>query len=241
MATFWTSSYFQSSWHYVTHLSLCNLPGTLVKPDLAGDGLTDILKSFLETESLGIKEEPIESEVNPEPFLTNVKFLHEQYKVGLPWLRERSEMPDHYNLCFNPLKYLQRRLIKEPGILEEYQRLLNDQLSRSIIEHVTSDDRSSSSKTCVHCLPHHPVVKQNRSTTKVQIVYDRSATSHESPSLNDCLQVGPNLISKLFNDLNWFRYHPITRTEDIQTAFPIGQHNQKRQRYASISLVEGAF
>ena len=92
----------------VTHLSLCNLPGTLVQPDLAGDGLTDILKSFWETESLGIKEEPIESKMNPEPFLTKVRFLHDRYEVGLPWLRERSEVSDHYNLCFNRLKYLQR-------------------------------------------------------------------------------------------------------------------------------------
>ena len=157
--------------------------------------------------------------MNPEPFLTNVKFLHERYEVGLPWLRERSEVSDHYNLCFNQLKFLQRRLIKEPGIHEEHQHLLNDQLSHGIIEHVTSDDRSSSSKTCIHYLPHHPVVKQNRSTTKVWIVYDGSATSHERPSLNDCLQVGPNLIPKLFNVLVRFRCQPITLTADIEKAF----------------------
>ena len=110
-------------------------------------------------------------------------------------------------------------MIKEPGILEEYQLLLNDQLSLGIIEHVTSDDRSSFSKTCNHYLPHHPVVKQNRSTIKVRIVYDESATSHESPSLNDCLQVGPNLIPKLFNVLIRFRCHPVTLTVDIEKAF----------------------
>ena len=98
----------------VTHLSLCRLPDT-VAPEV--DGLTDILKSFWETESLGIKEEPVDSETSTESFLTNVRFVNERYEVGLPWLRERSEVPAHYNLCFNRLKYLQRRLIKEPDKL----------------------------------------------------------------------------------------------------------------------------
>ena len=131
----------------VTHLSLCRLPDT-VAPEV--DGLTDILKSFWETKSLGIKEEPVDSETNTEPFLTNVRFVKERYEVGLPWLRERNEVPTHYNLCFNRLKYLQRRLIKEPDILREYQRLLNDQLSHGIIEQVTDSGSSSSDKNCIH-------------------------------------------------------------------------------------------
>ena len=128
-------------------------------------------------------------------------------------------MPDHYNLCFNRLKYLRRKLIKEPDILREYQSLINDQLSRGIIEPVANEDSSMPSETCIHYMPHHPVVRQNRSTTKVRIVYDGSATSHENLSLNDCLQVGPNLIPKLFNVLIRFRCHQVALVADIEKAF----------------------
>ena len=54
----------------VTHLSVCRLP------DMVAPGLTDILKSFWETESLGIKEEPVDSETSTEPFLINVRFVN---------------------------------------------------------------------------------------------------------------------------------------------------------------------
>ena len=68
----------------IIHLALCKFPGTVRTPDTDEYGLTDILKSFWEIESMGIKEGPNDSEINPELFLTNVKFAHGHYEVGLP-------------------------------------------------------------------------------------------------------------------------------------------------------------
>ena len=62
-------------------------------------------------------------------------------------------------------------------------------------------------------------MKQNRSTTKVQIVYDGSASSHDNLWINDCLQVSPNLIPKLFNVMLRFRFHQIALVADIKRVF----------------------
>ena len=56
----------------------------------------------------------------------------------------------------------------------------------------------------VHYLPHHPVIQPEKSTTKLHIVYDASS-SIEGPSLNQCLETGPNLLSKLINILIRFQ------------------------------------
>ena len=69
-------------------------------------------------------------------------------------------------------------------------------------------------------LPHHGVLKQNRATTKLRIVFDASAKFNKSSfSLNDCLEKGPNGIPHLFDILLKFRSKPIALVADIEKAF----------------------
>ena len=106
-------------------------------------------------------------------------------------------------------------MTKGPDILREYQSLITEQL---IIKPVVNNN-ALAHDTCVHYMPHHPVVKQNKSTTKVQIVYDGSASSPDNLSLNGCLQVGPNLIPKMFNIMSRSRCHQVALVADTEKAF----------------------
>ena len=72
----------------------------------------------------------------------------------------------------------------------------------------------------MHYLPHHCVIRQDKQTTKLRIVYNGSAkTKSDTVSLNDCLKTGPNLIPKLFDILISFRWHMVAVTADIEKAF----------------------
>ena len=65
--------------------------------------------------------------------------------------------------------------------------IIQTQIEQGIVEVVKEDGVSSGT---VHYLPHHAVVRHDKDTTKVIVVYDASAKSN-GPSLNDCLHVGP--------------------------------------------------
>ena len=69
-------------------------------------------------------------------------------------------------------------------------------------------------------LSHFGVVRTDREMTKLCIVFDGSAKSgKESPSLNECLEVGGNFMPLLFDTLVCFLSQPIAITADIEKAF----------------------
>ena len=70
----------------------------------------------------------------------------------------------------------------------------------------------------VHYLPHRTVVRLDRDTTKVRVVYDASSKVF-GPSFNDCLHIGPSLNPLLFDILLRFRVHEVSLTADIEKAF----------------------
>jgi len=67
-------------------------------------------------------------------------------------------------------------------------------------------------------LPHRPVVKRE-GTTRIRPVFDASAKKKETPSLNQCLETGPNLIELVPALLHRFREKRIGVTADIAKAF----------------------
>ena len=79
-------------------------------------------------------------------------------------------------------------------VTNEYDRILQDQSSKGIIERVTKSQVMSAQPhpefSLVHNLPHHGVVRQDHTTTKLHIVYDGSARlTRDDCFFNNCLQV----------------------------------------------------
>ena len=151
--------------------------------------LDDTLQSFWRLESLGICTP--EKSVYDE-FAGSVQFKEGRYEVALPWKEDHAPLPRNYELCEKRLRGLLRRLQQEPTILQEYDTIIRDQLSKGIVQIVTNPG----TKGNVHYLPHHAVIRNDKNTTKVRVVYDASARSN-GPSLNDCLNTGPKFDQKI--------------------------------------------
>ena len=187
--------------------------------DHSQDPLVDSLRQFWETESIGTKEES-ESTGSVDCFEENVCFNGQRYEVQLPWKENHPTMSSDYELCVQRLRRLQLRLLREPELIKEYNQIIEEQLNKGIVEKIPEEEPNEKEGKNVNYLPHYAVVRRDRETTKLRIVYEGSAKAPErTHSLNDCLQTGPNLTPQLFDMLIKFRWHKIGLTADIEKGF----------------------
>ncbi|CAL1287994.1 unnamed protein product, partial [Larinioides sclopetarius] len=139
-----------------------------------------------------------------------------RYKVNLPWLDGHPPLPDNKELAQKRLKHTVKSL-KAKGRLNEYQEVFNQWENEGIIEQI-NPNKINPEGLGVHYLPPRAVIKDN-STTKVRPVFDRSAKTRNSVSINECIKKGPNLIEMIPAILNRFRWWKIGVISDIKQAF----------------------
>ena len=187
--------------------------GTVCTTGLEQD-LDEQLKKFWDLETLGIVDG--ESMVH-EKFVQQISFSGQRYSVALPWKDGCDQLPDNLQLRHQRLDGLMKRLQQSPTLLERYDTVIREQLQRGIVELVNEEDSNRTTKR-IHYLPHHAVVREDKATSKVRIVYDASARS-TGPSLNDCLHTGPNFGQHIFDILLRFRIHSVALAGDIEKAF----------------------
>ena len=148
--------------------------------------------------------------------MPHIKFDGTRYEVPLPWRDNTATLPDNYDLSLSRLKGLLRRLKHNPQLLEEYNKSFLHQIESGIVEVVEVPALIEGDK--VHYVPHHAVIRQDKQTTKLRIVYDASAKSH-GLSLTECLYIGPKFNQRIFEILLRFRLHNSGFIADVEKAF----------------------
>ena len=139
-----------------------------------------------------------------------------RYEVKLPFKPDHDTLPDNFVTSNKRLVSLVKRL-ENSEVLPRYNEVFKEYEKEKIIERVPEDEIPAEIGK-VHYLPHRPVVKEHRETTKIRAVFDASCGVN-GPSLNECLCSGPNLISKVFDVLLKFRLNRIAILADIKKAF----------------------
>jgi len=68
-------------------------------------------------------------------------------------------------------------------------------------------------------LPHHGVLKESNTSTKLRVVFDVSAKNSKGYSLNDALCIGLVLQDNLINIVLRFRFHKVALTADLRKMY----------------------
>ncbi|UYV79297.1 hypothetical protein LAZ67_17001985 [Cordylochernes scorpioides] len=113
------------------------------------------------------------------------------------------------------------------NLYEDYDDIFRGWLDDRIIEKVPAEQHDAEA----FYLPHCPVVKLSSGTTPIRPVFDASSKVYRSPSLNDCLEKGPNLIEMIPNLMLRFRNGNFGVVADIKKAFLQIEVNERDRDY----------
>ena len=200
----------QQAIHSSNFVSMHTLECASVEVESKNDVLLQELKKFWSLEDFGVKPQNVHEE-----FLESIKYEDTHYKVNLPWKPDHAELPDNYDRSKKRLLGLLKRLRNEPEVLKKYDDVIKEQLDKGIVESVPASEEEEKR---THYLPHHAVIREDKSTTKLRVVYDASARS-SGPSLNDCLYSGPSLTQNIVDIMLRFRAYKVALTGDLEKAF----------------------
>ncbi|XP_046551203.1 uncharacterized protein LOC124260924 [Haliotis rubra] len=134
------------------------------------------------------------------------------YQIGIPWKKEVHALPsDNYHMALSRLESTEKKLAKDETIAQAYDDIISQYHKKGYIRKVSSEEKTHTGKWY---LPHFPVVRLDRLTTKVRIVFDASA-KYKGISLNEVIHQGPKLQRELFDVLLRFRRNPVAVMSDI--------------------------
>ncbi|XP_055943575.1 uncharacterized protein LOC129974831 [Argiope bruennichi] len=192
--------------------------------------LSDLLYNWFQLESLGISDSPSGRSESDEKiiqrFEENLRFENGRYVTGLLWKRDPVDLKDNFHLAKRQFDRLQRELDSDGFIRNQFEEIIKFQRENNIVEDCAEGDAG-------YFMPYRSVVRKDKSTTQVRLVFNCSSSKRGDLSLNDYLEQGSNLNPSLLDVLLKFRIFEIVFCGDIEKAFlMIGVAEQDR-RYLS--------
>ena len=105
--------------------------------------------------------------------------------------------------------------MRDEKLAQAYQSMVDDYLSKGYIREVPEDEPKPPSEWF---LPHFPVVRPEKATTKVRVVFDGSAQQN-GKSLNSESLPGPKLQSDIVDVLVMFRKETVALAGDVSQMY----------------------
>ncbi|GIX67568.1 hypothetical protein CDAR_563991 [Caerostris darwini] len=139
-----------------------------------------------------------------------------RFAVKFPFRESSDELGSSRDIAIHRLHQIERRFAKNPSLFNEYHKFMEDYLKLVHMELIPENEIDVPANSSFY-LPHHPV--PNKIGDKFRAVFDGSAKSSTSVSLNDKLMVGPQLQADLTTILIRFRMHKIAMTADIEKMY----------------------
>src|SRR5277367_6614110 len=137
-----------------------------------------------------------------------------RFVVQLPFKCETIDYGNSLGVATKRQLQVERQLARQPDRRQLYREFMKEYEELGHMVQVPKIELSKPT-TDLYYIPHHSVMKECSTTTKLRVVFDGSANTNAGTSLNDNLMVGPKLHQDLHAILLRFRQHRVAFTADI--------------------------
>ncbi|XP_014672985.1 PREDICTED: uncharacterized protein LOC106813368, partial [Priapulus caudatus] len=190
--------------------------------------MTDLTK-FWSTEEMGVKltscecktsdqlkRSPIERQQFNDMWQSCEK-IGNRWMVPYPWKRDPRDLPDNKKQCMAKLASMEQRLIKDERNAKVYDQQMKEMEEKGFARKLSNEEMENY-KGPVHYISHHPVLRPEKKSTPVRIVFNASA-AFNGHRLNDYWEKGPDLLNDMFGVLLRFRQHAVAISGDISKMY----------------------
>ncbi|XP_037293857.1 uncharacterized protein LOC115451461 isoform X1 [Manduca sexta] len=196
------------------------ISSTTFKCNFSYTELSHDLTKFWEIDSVSTKHS-----LSTEERLCEQSFNSNTYRdddgcfvVTMPLKNDPKVLGDSYEMAKYRFLSLERRFQRDPVFKNMYMEFMQEY---ERLGHMTENHKSNPSEKVGinYYLPHHGVLRESSTTTKLRTVFDASAVTTTGVSLNDIQMVGPVIQNDLHSILTRFRQHKFVIAADIEKMY----------------------
>ncbi|XP_043271223.1 uncharacterized protein [Venturia canescens] len=182
--------------------------------------LDESLKRFWEIENVESKTQALSvNEKQCEQIFkeTVTRDTSGRFIVKLPFKSDPSKLGVSRSATLKRLVQLERRFNNNELLRERYTQFMREYTDLGHMSLVSDTTEDEMRKPLY--LPHHGVIKESSTSTKLRVVFDASNKTSTGLSLNDVLHVGPTLQANLIEIIMRFRCYNVALTADLKKMY----------------------
>ncbi|XP_050548317.1 uncharacterized protein LOC126909955, partial [Daktulosphaira vitifoliae] len=137
-----------------------------------------------------------------------------RFTVVLPF-KDPSMLGKSYHMALRQFLSLERRLQADPQLKASYNKFIDEYI---MLGHAEKARSSIEEERCYY-MPHHAVINEHSTSTRLRVVFDASVKTDTGVSLNEVLLKGPCIQEELVTIMARFRTHRYVLTADIKKMY----------------------
>ncbi|GFX91157.1 uncharacterized protein TNCV_1245721 [Trichonephila clavipes] len=184
---------------------------------IKGD-LNQTLKMFWELENVEVEKPKNEEAIFCEDHFQKTHSRDEEgrYVVKMTLKNEPNCLGESRDIALKRLNALCTRLIRDPQYLKLYRDFIHEYDQLGHMKEVVAEHDNSE---VAYYMPHHGVLRPEKSTTKLRVVFNATNPTSNGLSLNSIQYNGGLVQNDLFTIMIEFREHPCAFTANVKMMY----------------------